>query len=225
MKKEIVYVFCLLIIAGAGCKSPTGPSAKTGEGMITYSVTYPDSSAYGIKAMFFPKTITLVFKDDRAAFIATGGLGMVQLVNLLDYRRKNYTSLLIDNLRGNYACTLSSEEIKQNENNPGYTIEVTNKMKTIAGIECTKAIVTDKASHSSFDIYYYDKIKFYYRNSPFKDFNNLLFEYTHTINHLTMKLVATKVDFTTPVDTTLFNVRGNYKWVNQKAFFDHLNEL
>jgi hypothetical protein len=50
-------------------------------------------------------------------------------------------------------------------------------------------------------------------------------EYTHTINNLTMKLVATKVDLTTPVDTTFFEIHGDYQWLNQKNFYNYLSSL
>lgn len=225
MKNIIFQRILLLLILLSGCRSITNPTAKTGEGTITYDVYYPDSMKYGIRTMFFPKTITLVFKDEKAAFIATGGMGMVQLVNLLDHKAKSYTSLLIDNLRDNYGCVLTPEEIEANESTPEYVFEPTAENKNIAGVKCRKAIVRDKSNNSSFDIYYYDQLTFYYWNSPFKNFNHLFLEYTHTINNLTMKLVATKVDLTTPVDTNLFRIRGEYKWVNEKAFYQHLNEL
>src|ERR1051326_580467 len=99
MNKPILYFFFFLMIVLAGCRNISDHFAKTGQGMITYKVSYPDSMNFGVRYIMFPRTIVLVFKDDKAAFIATGAMGMVQLVNLLDYKNKKYTSLLIDNLR------------------------------------------------------------------------------------------------------------------------------
>jgi len=178
-----------------------------------------------MKAAFFPKTITLVFKDEKAAFIASAGLGMIQLVHLLDHRKQKFNSLLIDHLRENYGCSLTAAEIDGNEKSAQYEYEPASETKTIAGLTCRKMIVKDKTNKTSFEIYYYDKIKFYYWNSPFKDLPYLFLEYTHTMNNLTMKLVATGADLTTPIDTSLFEVRGEYKWVNQKQFLAHLNDL
>jgi hypothetical protein len=222
MYRKIFFLFFLTIVS-ISCRH--SDSAKQGHGTITYRVSYPESNKYGVKAYLFPREITLVFKDDKAAFIASGGLGMVQLVNLLNYKNQKYISLLIDEIHGNYACTLSEEEIKKNENNPRYQISETGETKTIAGIQSKKAIVNDLTNNKSFEIYYDDKIKFWYWNSPFKDFNYLFTEYTHTINGLTMKLEAINVDFSSPVDTALFNVKGNYIWVNQSTFFSHLSQM
>src|ERR1051325_9424239 len=225
MKRQLIYIAAFLMVVFSGCRNISERFAKTGEGMIVYNVTYPDGKKYGMKELFFPKTITLVFKDEQAAFIATGGMGMVQLVNLLDHKTLSYTSLLIDHLRGNFACKLVPAEIIENESKPVYEFEPMNEFKTVAGIECRKAVVKDASGQSSFDVYYDSKIKFYYWNSPFKDFNHLMLEYTHTVNNLKMKLEAVKVDLTTPVDTSLFHVKGDYKRVNQKEFFAHINEL
>jgi hypothetical protein len=220
-----IFTVILAILLAPGCKNKPGNSGKPGEGTITYSVTYPEAEKNGIKTTFLPKEIILVFKDEKAVFIATGGMGMAQVVNLLDHRAKKSFSLLLNNFGKNYGCAVSKEEINANENNPHLTFDFTNETKTIAGIECKKTVVTDNSNNSMFDIYYDDGIKFSYWNSPFKDMNNLLLEYTHTINNLTMKLMATKVDLSTPVDTSLFEVKGNFNWVSQKDFFIHLSEL
>jgi GLPGLI family protein len=225
MNRKVILSFLFLFFFIFGCSQKPQEIAKPGEGMITYSVSYTDAEKYGVKSTFFPKEIILIFKDDKAAFIATGGMNMVQVVNLLDHKNKKYVSLLLDNIRENYGCILAPQEISENENIPKYHFELGDEKKMIAGIECRKAIVKDEANKPLFEIYYDEKIKFSYLNSPFKDMNNLFLEYTHTINNLTMKLVATKVDLTTPVDTSLFEVHGDYKWVNQKEFFNHLSSL
>ena len=67
-------------------------------------------------------------------------------------------------------------KIKENEINPKYEFEFVDETKTIAGLEFKKAIVNDRTHNTKFDVYYYDKIKFYYLNSPFKDFGFLLME-------------------------------------------------
>jgi hypothetical protein len=225
MIRNIFISFLFSLVFFSGCKQKPQELAKPGEGTITYSISYPDADKFGVKLAFFPKEIILVFKDEKAAFIATGGMNMVQVVNLLDHKEKKAVSLLIDHLRENYGCILTPEEVKANENITHYQFELTGETKIICGILCKKEIVKNETDKPQFDIYYDDKIKFYYWNSPFKEVNNLFLEYTHTINNLTMKLVAIKVDLTTPVDTSLFEVKGNFKWVDQHEFFSHLSAL
>ena len=85
-----------------------------------------------MRASLFPKEITLIFKDDKATFIASAGLGMVQMVNLLDYKNKQAVSLLIDNLRENVGCKLSPEDIAVNENITRYSFDEKEETKTIS---------------------------------------------------------------------------------------------
>ena len=225
MRDKIICLFALLLFTASGCKNASYQAAEANQGTVTYTVSYPDSAMYGVKSAFFPKEIVLVFKEDRATFIASAGLGMIQMVNLLDHKNKTAVSLLLDQLRENVGCRLTEEEIGTNENSVSYRFKKKNEMKTIAGFECRKATVADASAKDLFDIYYCEKIKFPYWNSPFKGMDHLFLEYTHTINNLTMKLVATKVDLITPIDTSLLEVRGNYKWMNQKDFFTYLSVL
>jgi len=220
-QKIFFFLFSITLLIGCRNFNP----AKPGQGTVSYKVSYPGANQFGVKSVLFPSEVILVFKDEKAAFIATGGMGMFQFVDLLDYKQKKFTSLLIDHIHGNYACTRTADEIKANENFPEYKFEKTSDTKSIAGLLSTRAVVKDISHQSSFDIYYYDKIKFYYWNSPFKDFNYLYTQYRHTINGLAMNLEATSVDLNIPVDTNLFSVKGDYTWVNQKQFFAHLSEL
>jgi len=225
MNSKLFFSVGLLLLFVAACKTGTNHNAKPGEGAVTYSVSYPEKGKYGMKATLFPGTMNLFFKNEKATFVTSAGMGTVQLVNILDHKNQKFNSLLIDAIRPNYAYTLSPEEIKDNESNPDFCYEFTDETKTIAGLECKKAIVKNNTDNTSFEVFYYEKIKFYYWNSPFKEFDFLLMEYTHTINNLTMKLVATQVDLTTPVDTSFFEVKGTFNWLDQKKFYNYLNQL
>ena len=225
MNLKLIFSIGLLFLFRAGCETKNGQDAKPGEGTVTYHVSYPDSARYGMKTSLFPRTMDLFFKNEKATFVTSAGMGTMQIVNVLDHKNKKFTALLIDALRQNYAFTLTPEEIKKNESNPIYQFDFSNETKTIAGLTCKKAIVRDITNNNSFEIYYYDKIKFYYWNSPFKDFDFLLMEYTHTINNLTMKLVAQKVDLSTPIDTSFFQIKGEFNWLNQKDFYNYLSRL
>lgn len=225
MKNCSAIAFVIFLFFAASCRQGREGVAQPGEGTITYKVSYPDSSHYGLKSSFFPKQIILVFKGEQATFVAPAAMGMVQLVQLLDHRKRTFTSLLIDAFRGNYGCKLTPEEIAMNESLPKLKFELTEETKTIAGLPCKRAIVRDETNQTTSELYYYENIRFYYWNSPFKELNYLFLEYTHNINNLTMKLEATNVDLKTPVDTTAFSIRGNYTWLNQKDFYNYLGKL
>ena len=153
-------------------------------------------------------------------------MGIIQVVDVLDNDHKKFTSLLLNSFWENYAFTETPEDITEQENNPKYTYELTDEKKTIAGIECNKAIVSDLTNKKKFDIYYYEKIKVVLGNSPYKDFNYLLMEYQDTRYGLPMQLLATQADFS-PVDTTLLQVEGHgeYNRVDRKTFITIVKNL
>ena len=213
------------MLFGSACKNKSKSIAKEGEGTITYKVSYPDSAKYGMKANLFPHEMSMFFKDEKATFVASGGMGMVQIVNILDHKKNEYTSLLLDAMRQSYGCKISPEEIKENETNPKIEFEFIDETKIIAGLECKKVLVKDITNNITTEAFYYPEIKFYYINSPFKNFGYLFLEYSHTINNLTMKLEATNVDLKTAVDTNMFNVQGDFLWIKQKEFYTYLNSF
>ncbi len=225
LKFVLAFLGVFLIVCSSGCRSVSDRKAEYGEGTIVYKITYPDSMNYGMKSAFFPKEIVLIFKKEKSAFIASGGMGMIQMVNLLDHQNKKYVSLVIDQLRANFGCKLTPEEVTSNENSEKLEISETTDTKVIAGITCNKAIARNPEKGTQTEIYYDKNIRFSYGNSPFHAMDFLFLEYTHTINNLTMKLEATSVDLTTPVDTGLFQIRGDYIWVSQQQLFDRLNQL
>src|SRR6187399_2834594 len=119
-----IFLAAFMLVSPA-CTNKQVQEKESSQGTVTYRVTYPDSMSYGLKSAMLPKEIVLVFKDGKATFIASAGLGMMQLVNLLDAGSRTATSLLVDQLRMNVGCRLSPEEITENENSVHYTFEAT----------------------------------------------------------------------------------------------------
>ena len=174
-----------------GCKNILKQPAVNGEGMIVYKITYPEDNPFKNK-MGMPHQTKLMFKGTKASFI-TSGMGIINVINVLDNDNKKFTSMLVNALGKNYAFIETPEDVKLQETIPQYQIETTSEKKTIAGLECNKAVVNDLTNKKKFDIYYYDKIKVYLGDSPYKDFNYLLMEYQDTRYGLPMKLEAKKV--------------------------------
>ena len=222
MKRINTLLSLILLLAISSCKNSTGGSAKDGEGKIVYKITYAEDNPYNNPML--PAETQFAFKAGKACFVTSGGGGLITVVNLLDNEKKKYSSLLINSFGENYAFTETPEDVKEQESNPQYKIETTNEKKTIAGLECRKAIVNDLTNKKKFDVYFYDKVKVYYGDSPYKDFNYLLMEYQHTKYGLPMKLEASQVDFN-PVDTGVFSVHGEFKWVNRKRFFEEIENM
>lgn len=221
MKINILFISVFLLSLSC-CKNPSSESAQNGEGKVVYKITYADDNPY--KNPMLPAETQLAFKGARACFVTSGGGGLITVVNLLDYEKKKYTSLLVNSFGQNYAFTDTPEEVKEQETNPFYKIEPTDEKKIIAGLECRKAIVNDLTNKKTFDIYFYDKVKVYYGDGPYKDFHYLLMQYRHTKYGLPMLVEAVKVYFE-PVDTAVFSVRGDFIWVNQKRFLTEMENL
>jgi hypothetical protein len=221
MKIKILFSPVLLSLI-LSCSNKSGETAKDGEGRVVYKITYSADNPF--QSPMLPAETQLAFQGGKACFATSGGGGLITVVNLLDFEKRKYSSLLINSFGENYAFIETPEDVKEQENNPQYKIETTNEKKIIAGLECRKAIVNDLTSKKKFDIYFYDKVKVYYGDSPFKDFNYLLMEYQHAKYGLPMKLEAAQVDFS-PVDTSVFSVHGDFKWVNKKRFFEEMESL
>ncbi|MBI4947357.1 MAG: hypothetical protein HY840_13275 [Bacteroidetes bacterium] len=221
MRTKIIF-YSILLFSISSCKNQTDRIASDGEGKVVYKITYADDNPYNNPML--PGQTQLAFNSTRACFVTSGGGGLITVVNLLDYEKKKYSSLFINSFGENYAFTDTPEDVQEQENNPQYKIETTDEKKIIAGLECRKAIVNDLTNKNKFDIYFYDKVKVYYGDSPFKDFNYLLMEYRHTKYGLPMKLEAAQVDFS-PIDTGIFSVHGEFKWVDRKRFMQEIMSL
>lgn len=217
--KVSVMIFCIL-----GCKDLIKLKSENTEGYITYKVTYDEDNPFK-NNRFLPDRTTLVFKGNKAGFY-TSGMGMIEVVNTLDNENKKFTSFLINSFGDNYAFTEIPEDIAWQENNPKYTFELTEEQKTIAGIACNRAIVTDNTNKHKFDIYFYKEINIALGSSPYKNFNYLLMEYRDTRFGLPMHLLATKAEFS-EVDASLLNVesKGEFNWVDRKTFLSVINNL
>lgn len=222
IRPYIIFSLSIFIFFSFGCNNQNKQTAINGEGIVNYKISYLPNNPYK-NIRILPDNTTLIFKETKACFI-TNALGIVQVVNLLDYKNKKYTSLLINSFGENYAFTDIPEDVKKQENTPKYKIETSDETKVIAGLVCNKAFVTDLTNKTKFNIYYYKKIKVYLGNCPYKDFNYLLMEYQDTKQGMAMCLEATKVDFN-PVDSTLLSVHGEYKWVDRKTFINIIENL
>lgn len=203
----------------AGCSNQ---APRFTEGNVVYKINYPGNNPYKNKGIL-PKETNLFFKNKKACFI-TSGMGIVQVIDLLDNEKKKYTTLFINDLGENYAFTETPEDVREQENNPEYRIENTDEKKIIAGLECRKAVVNDVTNNTRFDIYYYEKANVTLGNSPYKDFNFLIMEYRDTRFGISMMLQATKVELS-PVDENLLTVHGRYSWVDRNTFLSILKNL
>ncbi len=211
-----------MILTSGACIDAFRHASSNNEGMIQYKISYPAGNSFG-NISVLPGETTFFFKDAKASFITTS-MGMVQMVNLLDNDKKEFTSLLLNTVGENYAFIDKPEDVKAQENQPEYNIVTCKETKTIAGLECNKAVVSDLTNNRQFDIYYYKNVKVYLGNSPYKDFNYLLMEYQDTKYGLPMILHATKVDLS-PVDTTMLSVHGEFTWVDKNEFISVVKNL
>lgn len=222
-KNNLFIFFLFLAFCIVSCKNFSKKKNENNEGVVSYKISYPQNNPYKSVRML-PTETNLVFKDTKASFITSGGMGLISIVNILDNDNRRFTSLLLNGLGENYAFIDTPEDVKEQETNPLYKIKTTDETKIIAGVECRKAIVNDITNKTKFDIYYCDKIKMCYGDGPFKDFSYLMMDYSHTKYGLPMHLEAVKIDLN-PVDTSLLNVHGDFIWVNRKTFFSIVENL
>lgn len=220
--------FVTLISCNNGSKEGTSEvqekdTMEITQGVVTYSISYPTLDPKEVSP-FFPKEIKLVFKDNLSSYVIKSGLGTVQIVRLLNFDDQEFISLLIDTWGKNYASKDSEEEIKDKETSDFYEYTFTDETAVYDGLTCKKAVVRNTKTDEPFEIYYAPTIKINNWNSPYIGLKNILIKYPFHENGMDMMLEAKKIE-PREIDSSFFNVKGEFNWVSKTQFNEHLKSL
>ncbi len=188
--KKIVTAVAILVSAIA-----FGQAAK--EGSVIYTMTFEGLPPE--QAAMMGDMETKVYFKDKKAYSETSSM-MINSKSLTD---ENGQLTLMD-IMGNKMfirmskADLEKEEAKTKMKDP--KIEYTKEVKTVAGYECQKAIVTtttEKDGEIKSDVWYCEKIP--YVNSggksgtPFKGIKGMPLEFTSVVGPNKVKMVAKEV--------------------------------
>ena len=199
--KDFWYAFLLMLIL-FGCKKHE-PSGIYDNGRIEYRITYLENNSNQISPNLLPKKMKLEFNQDYSINIIEGFMGVFKLNNITYFRHKRCSTLL-EVLNKNYVYLgKRGEEMCCFENMNDMTIESTAETRTIAGLDCNKAIVSLGESGESFEVFYTNEIKLEDPNmtNPYKQIDGVLLEFQLSLSGLKMKFTAEK--FESQIDNSI----------------------
>ena len=203
------FVLCIALFSSISVMS-----GKPFEGVITFTITYPDNKFSESQLAMFPKVLTVSIKGTKARTdLQMSGMNTVEIT---DYNDKTKVALL--NMMGQkYAIKQTTAEIEKEMSQAGTTtVELSAETKVIAGYTCKKAVITvnDDGAKSTFEVYYSNELgtkMANFDNPLYKDIDGVLLEFLLKNRDVNMKFTATSIekkslpakDFEIPSDYTL----------------------
>ncbi|MCX6281196.1 MAG: hypothetical protein NTU51_04480 [Bacteroidetes bacterium] len=207
--KKTVLLFCIIfalpLISNAG--------GGKFEGVISYSITIPNSTMPAEQIAMFPKAMTLLVKGSNTRNESTSAMGT--MVEITNYDKK-FTVSLMDIMGKKLAIRKTMDEISKDlGKEPKPTIELKNDIKDIAGYKCKKAIVTVEKNGKkiAFEIWYTNELggkETNFGNPVYQDIDGMLMEFTFQEQSLSMQYLVTKVEKKALTDS-IFEIPSDYK--------------
>jgi len=212
MKKAAIILFSFIVLSLA-FPGMTNAAGGKFEGVITYNITFPNSTMSADQLAMFPKTMTLMVKGTNSRNESSSAMG--KMVEITNYDKK-FTVSLLDMMGKKFAIRKSLDEINQEmSKDPKPVVQVTSETKDLAGYKCKKAIVTieKNGKKTSFEIWYTNELggkEMNFGNPVYQDIDGLLMEFTLAEQNFTMKYSVDKVE-KKAVDESSFEIPADYK--------------
>ena len=219
--RVLIVFISLFFILLSSCREFTDEKYIS-EGIIEFQVTYPKTNEDSFMAGLMPETMYFKFKDDKIALDLSGGMGMFK-TSFVSNGEKGTLLQMVKMMNKKYAILFDTSDIsKMNNEVPQMNIEFVDSVKTIAGYQCKKAIITFPEDEStSFDVYYTKDInlKTPNWNTQFKEIDGVLLEYQMTRYNIEMKFTATTV-VKEDIEDSAFEMPEDYKIISKKEMDD-----
>jgi len=226
MKYYLRFLFLFLSFACVfgSCKQFTDTKFIS-EGTIEYNITYLESEDNAMKDVM-PKTMTLIFKDDKMAIDLTGGFGLFKATWVSDFDKRSFLQM-VKIMNQKFAIMLDSNTVNEmNDKLPKLKVEFLDDTKKIANYHCKHAKINfENPKYPSFDIYYTNEINIKNPNwsTQFKAIDGVMLEYQMKRYNIEMKFTAKKIISAKdePIDNTIFERPADYKLISR----EHMDEL
>ncbi len=190
------YFYAILIpVLLIGCKRHE-PSGLYDKGRIEYKITYLENNLHQISPNLLPKKMKLEFNQNYSINIIEGFMGVFKLNNITYFKHRRCSTLL-EVLNKNYVYLgKRGDEMCCFEEMDEMMIEYTEDTRTIAGLNCTKAIVRLRDNNETFEVYYTNDIKLLNPNitNPYKKIDGVLTEFQLSLSGLKMQFTADKFE-------------------------------
>ncbi|MCE3294667.1 MAG: hypothetical protein K0R65_381 [Crocinitomicaceae bacterium] len=192
----LLFLFFILSSCNAG-------GEKKKEGVITYSIDYPESKDNFFLYHVLPKELRTSFKDNKME-MKIKKANMENTI-IVDSRGKKIASYY--NYGEIFTTQLTPDEINMVlASHPKYKITFTNKKDTLLGFDIKQAIAVDpKKPNEKIELWYTDDIDFKNSNwfNGFGEIPGVLMKYSIVQYGLRMEFKATKFEAVTIPDSVV----------------------
>ncbi len=216
--KKTTALFCLIFTLSL--ISPMLAKAANGhfEGVITYSISFPNSTLPADQLAMFPKESIVSVKGNNSRNESASAMG--NMIEITNYDKK-FTVTLLDMMGKKLAIKKTLDEINNDlGKQPKPSIQVTTETRDIAGYHCKKAIITleKDGKKTTFDVWYTGELggrESNFGNPLYQDIDGMLMEFSFQERTLTMKYSVTKVEKKTLSDS-IFEIPADFKLTTQE---------
>jgi len=203
---NLIFVILLLI---HGCSK--SPYSGMKEGRVVYDLKLDAEEIPVLLDAMMPSEATLWFSEGRSVLVIDGAAGIIKMRVISDPEKGVYASLV--SLAGEKNAVVANPDSVQSfySNSSSRQVQITGNTKTLAGLECKEAIVSDTLGNVS---------KFFFTNDldvktpnwgmAFAEVDGLLMEYGFEFDGMKMLLKAKKVTADKP-DPALFEIPDGYE--------------
>ncbi len=214
----------VLLLPGCG----TGLlSSKVDEGVIEYSLTFPDYDPDGIMAGMLPEKTFLTFANDKQVAELSAGMGIFKTCMVtdnearsMDYHMSMMSKKIVAHLLPRDLAGFADELGKP-------TIILTNDEDTIAGYPCKRALaIFDRIEHPEIELWYTDQIEMNDPNwfGPFAEVPGVLLRYEMVQYGLRMRLDAVSIK-PGKVDGSKFFRQADHESVEPAVLHHEMTEV
>jgi hypothetical protein len=210
----------------SGCSSHLLES-RVAEGVIEYTLSFPDYDPNGIMAGMLPEHTTVSFAEGKQVAELSAGMGIFRTTMVVDGEKKGLDYHLSLMSKKMVAHLQPKDRSLFNQDSGTPTIIYTEDRDTIAGYPCKRAIaIFDRIEHPETDLWYTDKIDVQDPNwfSPFAEIPGVLLRYDLVQHGMRMRLDAISVQ-PGKVDPAKFNVKDEFEKVQPEVLHHELAEV
>jgi GLPGLI family protein len=226
MRITFAIIIALIITLLFSCKKIEFKD-RIKEGYIDYSIEYLDDTLDRFIVGLLPKKMTVKFKNNNTLNKIESLSGIVSFTHIQNSKdNKNITLVRVLNKKYKYSEVINESSLFF-DNVPEIKIEPQNELKNIAGLNCTKALVTiPDGKTEPFYIYYTNDIIIHNPNAhtPYRTLDGVLLEFQVKMYNMNMKLTATKI-VEDKIESDEFKIPEGYIAINRKTMEEILSLL
>lgn len=203
------------IIAIALTSSVIAYGQKKFEGTVTYSLELLGDVDPQVASMV-PSEVKAFYKGDINRMEMDNSMG----TNIIITNSKDKTGVVLLDMMGKKLALKMDDDLKKKndeKNADKFEVKITEETKEIAGYKCKKAVVTDKESKETFDIYFTNELPPTggLSNETFKGIDGMLLEFQSSMNGMKNKMTVKKIK-KDKIDDAMFTIPAEYKVVKKE---------